>query len=169
VSDINALVVFYSRYGTTERLALATGVGAIEARANIRLRRLADLADGQTIDADARWKDELGRMNRDYVAPRPADVSWADIIVLAAPADMSDEVVAYCRLLPSLGSMTGKIAIPMTPGQGESILAPLYSAAASAGLLVVPAPSGAGEQTSAAREHGRLAVGIARALKAMRL
>ena len=46
---INALVVFYSRHGETERLALAAGVGAVQARANIRLRRLKDLADAATI------------------------------------------------------------------------------------------------------------------------
>ena len=36
MGDINALVVFYSRYGTTEKLALAAGLGAIQADANIR-------------------------------------------------------------------------------------------------------------------------------------
>ena len=69
MSDINVLVVFYSRYGNAERIALAAGVGAIQARANIRLRRVADHADAKTIDATPAWRQNLDRMNRDYVAP----------------------------------------------------------------------------------------------------
>ena len=38
--EVNVVVVFYSRYGETEQLALAAGVGAIQAHANIRVRRL---------------------------------------------------------------------------------------------------------------------------------
>ena len=59
MGDINALVVFYSRYGTTEKLALAAGLGAIQADANIRLRRVADHADAASIAADANWKKNL--------------------------------------------------------------------------------------------------------------
>ena len=77
MGDINALVVFYSRYGTTEKLALAAGLGAIQADANIRLRRVADHADAAAIAADSNWKKNLDRMNRDYVAPRPATSSKA--------------------------------------------------------------------------------------------
>ena len=109
MGDINALVVFYSRYGTTERLALAAGLGAIQADANIRLRRVADHADTTTIDADANWKKNLDRMNRDYVVPRPADPVWADVIILATPEDRSAEVESYVSSLPSLGSMNGSL------------------------------------------------------------
>src|SRR4029450_10666314 len=105
MSDINVLVVFYSRYGNAERLALAAGVGAIQARANIRLRRVADHADAKTIDADASWRENLDRMNRDYVVPRPADPQWADVIVLATPSDSRAEVASYCATLRSIGPM----------------------------------------------------------------
>jgi len=70
---VNVLVVFYSRYGETERIALAAGLGALQEEANIRLRRLADRADAATIAADADWAASLARMQRDYVVPRPAD------------------------------------------------------------------------------------------------
>ena len=100
---VNVLVVFYSRYGRAERLALAAGVGAIEAEGNIRLRRLPDDASAETIQADAAWRESLDRMNRDYVAPRPADPVWADVIVLATPAESSREVEAYVATLPGLG------------------------------------------------------------------
>ena len=72
-------------------LALAAGLGAIQAGANIRLRRVADHADAKTIDATPAWQENLDRMNRDYVAPRPADPVWADVIILATPAESCAE------------------------------------------------------------------------------
>jgi NAD(P)H dehydrogenase (quinone) len=165
VTNVNVLVAFYSRYGKTEQLALAAGVGAIQARANIRLRRLADLADPKTIQADSEWTAHLDRMNRDYVVPRPADPVWADVIVLVAPEDSPGEMQRYVESLPSLGSMAGKIAAPLTSGRSESVLASIYALSAVAGLIVVPAPREEGNAIGAARTHGRHIASMARALK----
>ena len=91
---INALVVFYSRHGETERLALAAGVGAVQARANIRLRRLKDLADAATIASDPLWTENLERMLADFIPPREIDADWADVILTAScpasPAEMDE-------------------------------------------------------------------------------
>ena len=165
MSDINVLVVFYSRYGNAERLALAAGVGAIQARANIRLRRVADRADAKTIDATPAWRENLDRMNRDYVVPRPADPQWADVIVLATPSDSCAEIESYCASLRSVAPMTGKIAAPLATGEDESMLSPVYAAAACAGMLVVPASADAADPITAAREYGQRVTQIARSLK----
>jgi len=170
VADLNVLVVFYSRYGNAEKQALAAGVGALRAKANIRLRRLADLTGPDAIEADSRWKENLERMNRDYVTPRPADPVWADVIVLATPADSSTEVATYVATLPTLGSMEGKIAAPLGPSPGDTVLGSVYAAAASAGLIVVPAGPGAvdGDTVGAARAYGQRVSQMARLLKAGR-
>src|SRR5215510_12267804 len=99
MGDVNVLVVFYSRYGRAERLALAVGVGAIQGNANIRLRRIADLADAMTIEADESWRENHARMAMDYVRPRPDDPPWADVIVLGTPAESCDEVEGFLRSL----------------------------------------------------------------------
>jgi NAD(P)H dehydrogenase (quinone) len=165
VGDINALVVFYSRYGTTEKLALAAGLGAIQADANIRLRRVADSADAASIAADANWKKNLDRMNRDYVVPRPADPVWADVIILATPADSSTELESYVASLPSFGSMRGKLAAPLAPGNRESALKPIYSAAACCGLIVTPCGESSDDPVATATSFGQRVTGMARALK----
>jgi len=102
----NVLVVFYSRTGVTETQALAVGVGAIQARANIRLRRIRDAVDEKTISAHAKWVENRDRMNKEYVAPAAADAAWADAIILAAPygfSASSSEVAGFLSLLRSLG------------------------------------------------------------------
>lgn len=165
MSTVNVLVVFYSRYGGTERLALAAGLGAIEAEGNIRLRRLPDEASSDTIDADAAWRTALDRMNRDYVAPRPADPVWADVIVLATPPESCREVESFVSMLPSLGPMVGKLAAPLTSGDDTAVLGPVFGAAGRCGLTAVPLASGTDDAVTRARLHGQRLVRMARALK----
>lgn len=82
---MNAVITFYSRRGRTEKLALAAAVGAVQARANIRLRRLPETADEAAIAADPEWRENHARMNREYIAPREIDADWADVVILALP------------------------------------------------------------------------------------
>lgn len=123
----NVMVVFYSRYGDTEKLALAAGVGAIQARANIRLRRLADLASAETIQADKRWSEMMPRWKKDYIAPREIDAQWAEVVILAAPRDATKEMEQYLESAAAL--LAGKTA---------AVLGSFGAAAERAGLKVVP-------------------------------
>jgi hypothetical protein len=144
-TPVNVVVVFYSRYGETEQLALAAGVGAVQARANIRLRRLKDLADAETIALDPRWVESLERMNRDYIAPREIDVDWAEVMLIASCPDSLRETEQYVE------------AVLATPRRNER-------------LLIVPlvdnSPDTPGDRLASAREQGRKAVENARKLKA---
>ena len=156
---VNVVVIFYSRYGKTESLALAAGVGAIQARANIRLRRIPEIADSQAIE-------------NEYIAPREIDLDWADMLVLAIPSDAPDEMNRY---LGSLKNLTGKIAAPfasrsITQGEKDASLLALYAAAAGVGLIVVPAaPEIAADPVQVVRAYVRRVAEIARALKSNRV
>ena len=72
---MNVLVIFSSSTGATEKLALAAAVGAVQARASIRLRRLPDPGSGDG--------EEHLRMRREYVPPKPTDTAWADAVIIA--------------------------------------------------------------------------------------
>ena len=140
-TPVNVVVVFYSRYGATEQLALAAGVGAIQAHANIRVRRLKDLADAETIARDPRWVENLERMNRDYIPPREIDVDWAEVLLVASCPDSLRETEQYVE------------ALLATPGRNVR-------------LLIVPLVDAPGDRLAAAREQARKAVEDARKLKA---
>lgn len=165
---VNVFVVFYSRYGETERLALAAGLGAIQEEANIRLRRLADRADAGAIGADAAWTATLARMQRDYVTPRPADPVWADLIILATPGQSDGEVERYAASLPECGPMAGKLAGPLTAGNDSGVLRGVYASSACSGLLVAPSAIEGGDAIAGARLHGRALVRAVRAFRALR-
>lgn len=141
MSEVNVVVVFYSRYGETERLALAAGLGAVQARANIRLRRLSDLADREFIGGDALWSENLQRMALDYIAPREADAEWADVILVASCPNSPKETEEYLKALRA--SNTTK-----------------------EGLQIVPIMDDPTDRLGLAREQGRQAVERARERKA---
>jgi NAD(P)H dehydrogenase (quinone) len=142
---MNVLVVFYSRRGKTESLALAAGVGAIQARANIRLRRLPDLATADIIRVDAAWMENLERMKKDYIAPREVDAQWANVVILAAPKDCTAEMERYLES-----------AAAILQGKTAAVLGVFADAAARAGLQVVPGDCTT-EDSAIALTYGRVA------------
>ena len=115
------LVIFYSRSGSTEKLALAAAVGAVQGRALIRLRRLPDLNPEKTIEQFPHAREPLTRMHKEYVAPAEADILAADAIIFATPADLktSDDWKEYLDLLARLrseGKLEGKIVAALNAG-----------------------------------------------------
>ena len=164
MSGANVLVVFYSRTGVTETLALAAGVGAVHAGASIRLRRIRDSADEKTIAAHKAWVENRERMNKEYGAPTTADVAWANAIILAAPHGFgasSAEVSGFIKTIRSFstdGKLANKIAGAFDStslgAENNPGLASVLSALAGTGLTVVPGGSVAydSEDTAAAEK-----------------
>ena len=93
MQDVNVLVVFCSRTGKTEARALAAALGAVQAKANIRLRWLREPADDRSIQEIAGWKENRERMEKEYIGPRTVDADWADAIIIGAsgrPPELRD-------------------------------------------------------------------------------
>jgi hypothetical protein len=82
-SELHVLVIFSCEDGRVERLALQSAVGAVQARASIRLRRVS--RGGSTPGPEG------ARMDQDYIAPRPVDLEWADGVVFAVPRPVLSE------------------------------------------------------------------------------
>jgi NAD(P)H dehydrogenase (quinone) len=122
MAAVTVLVTFYSRGGETETLAHAAAVGAVQGRALIRLRRIADLDPQATLARYPASSESLHRMSKEYVAPKEADVLAADALILASPADVdaaSDEWAPYFALLARLhadGKLAGKAAAVIPNG-----------------------------------------------------
>ena len=160
----NVLVVFYSRTGVTETLALAAGVGAVQAKASIRLRRIPDLADEKTIAAHKSWVENRDRMNKEYVTPTAADVAWADAILLAAPHGFdasSPELSGFLKSLRSSASdgnlarkVGGAFVSTSLGAEDDPARSSILSALAGAGLTIVPSSESDADATTAAQPAG---------------
>jgi multimeric flavodoxin WrbA len=162
MQDVNVVVVFYSRFGSTERLALAAAVGAVQGRANIRLRRLPDTTDEATIREVPEWHENRARMTREYVAPRESDIAWADAILVGMPPGSDTLSAEFQQYFDSLGKLEKKIGASFTDGPWT---ASLYAAMFRAGLTTLPVATEA-NALELARMQGRRIAEIARASRA---
>jgi flavodoxin len=126
MAALTVVVTFYSRGGSTESLAHAAAVGAVQARALIRLRRVADADEAAVLERLADCRDALRRMHKEYVAPRDADVAAADVLVFASPADVTPAApewapfVAMLERMQAEGKLGGKVAAVIPTGLSSS-------------------------------------------------
>ena len=134
-------------------------------QANIRLRRVADQADAKTIDATPAWRENLDRMNRDYVVPRPADPQWADVIVLATPSDSCAEIESYCASLRSIAPMSERSRRRSRPAMRNPRSSRSTRRLPAPGWSSSPAKTDSGIRSAAAREYGQRITEMARSLK----
>lgn len=156
---ITVVVTFYSREGETERLAHAAAVGAVQARALIRLRRVGDAA------SVAQAGDALRRMHREYVVPREADIVAADALVIASRPDVdasAPEWSPFVELLERLhaeGRLAGKTAAVVDTGASAASFRALVNRLG----LATPPDDGGGEPDAMNRAValGRVVAGLA--------
>ena len=170
LDDVHVLVVFYSRGGLTERIAVWLAEGAVQAGAKIRLRRARDIAPEERMARDAAWAANSERMHQEYAAPTAADAEWAHVLALGTPASevmMSPEMGAWLDQFRD-GELMGKVGTGFTSGYapgGETGRLMLERAMEGLGLTVVPWKEGPdGSDWEMAHAQGRRAVEAARNL-----
>ena len=96
------VVTFFCQSGETEKLALSAAVGAVQARAMIRLRRLPD-PDVPQIN------EELARMRKEYVPPAEGDLVGADALILVSSPQSTPSTAPWKDFLDLLGSLRDKL------------------------------------------------------------
>jgi hypothetical protein len=167
MAGLIVVVTFYSRGGATEALAHAGAVGAVQARAGIRLRRVADSDLQALLDRSPQSADSLRRMQKEYVEPRDADIQAAHALLVATPPDVdatAPEWASYVALLErahAAGTLTGKVAAAIPNGAAADSFTALFRRLS---LTTPPDTSGTIADTAAAVALGRQVVALAHAL-----
>jgi NAD(P)H dehydrogenase (quinone) len=185
MDDVNILVIFYSRGGLTERLAVLFAEGAIQAGGRIRLRRSRDLMPEELIVADEAWRSGRDRMEKEFAAPRLEDVAWAHVIAFGTPAATGGVSVELGATLAQIGTVSRgsraeKAATAFTSSYGavpgaELATSELQSRLLRLGFVTLPVPEETGTVSSEAslddyeraRVHGRKLTALGRALRAI--
>ena len=78
-------VVYYSSTGNVHQLANAVAEGAREAGAEVRLRRVPELAPEEAIDSNPLWRAHIDATADQVEVATPADLDWADGYALGTP------------------------------------------------------------------------------------
>ena len=81
---VKVAVIYYSATGTTYRLARAVEEGASEAGADLRLRKVRELAPEEAIASNQGWAAH--RLESQHVAEASLDdLAWADALIFGTP------------------------------------------------------------------------------------
>src|SRR5260221_7129924 len=82
--QVKVAVVYYSSTGTVYQLAKSIVEGAEKAGAEVRLRKVHELAPDEAIAANAGWASHAAEAQ--YVAEATAeDIPWADAVIFGSP------------------------------------------------------------------------------------
>lgn len=149
MATANVLIVFYSREGSTEKMALAVAEGAKAQGAEVRLRRARDIVSAEVMAKAPGWAEKAARLDAAYPAPTPEDAEWADAIIFGTPTRFGNaaaELKAYIDSLGGLwfqGKLNGKVGAAFTStgtphGGNESTIISLYNPMAHLGFIIVP-------------------------------
>jgi NAD(P)H dehydrogenase (quinone) len=156
---VNVAVIYYSSTGNVHALAEAIAEGAEDAGASTRLRRVAELAPPEAIDANPAWRAHLIRSAAIPEANHD-DLRWADAYAFGTPTRYGNvsaqlkEFLDRTGPLWAAGELADKAATAFTSaanvhGGNESTLLALYNTLYHWGAIVV-APGYTHEAFSAA-------------------
>ncbi|MGW6457313.1 NAD(P)H:quinone oxidoreductase [Streptomyces sp. NPDC055078] len=141
-------VVYYSSTGSVHRLAEALAEGAEKAGAEVRLRRVAELAPDEAIDSNPSWRAHVDAVQGVDVATHD-DLTWADAYAFGTPTRFGNVASQFKQFIDSTGGLwqrgvfadkptTAFVSASNLHGGNESTLLALYNTLYHWGSLIVP-------------------------------
>ncbi len=147
-SNVKVSVIYYSATGTVFTLAKAAATAAEKAGAEVRLRKVAELAPAEAIASNAGWSDHVNATQNIKIAGLD-DLEWADVILLGSPTryglpaaqlkqflDTTGPLWAQGRLINKIGSSFTATATPH--GGQETTITAINNTFYHWGVIIVP-------------------------------
>ncbi|WP_327290578.1 NAD(P)H:quinone oxidoreductase [Streptomyces sp. NBC_01198] len=149
MADVNVAVIYYSATGTIATVADSIADTARKAGAEVRLRRVAELAPDSAIDSNPAWRANIDA-TADIPEAEAADMEWADAVIFGSPTRFGNITSQLKQFLDRLGPLwlegkladkvyTGFTSSATTHGGQETTLLALYNTIHHfGGILVTP-------------------------------
>lgn len=111
MDPVNVSIIYYSATGTVHALARAAAEGAEKAGAHVRLRKVAELAQPEMINAHPAWGQHL-KDSADIAEAASEDVAGADAVLFGTPTRFGNPSSQLKAFIDSLGMLwrQGKLA-----------------------------------------------------------
>ncbi len=112
MSSSNIAVIYYSATGNVHRIARAVAEGAADAGAEVRLRRVAELAPDLAIDTNPAWRAHLQETRDTIQEATLEDLDWADGFAFGTPTRYGTVCAQLKQFLDQTGPLwaAGKLS-----------------------------------------------------------
>ncbi len=141
-------VIYYSATGNVYKLAQAIEEGAKEAGAEVRLRKVHELAPEEAIKSNQGWYDHA-LMTEDVPEAQLDDLEWADAYIFGTPTRFGNVSAQLKQFIDTAGGLwfQGKLADKVVSGftsasnangGQESTLLSMYNVFMHWGSIIVP-------------------------------
>lgn len=145
--QVKAAVIYYSATGITYQMAQAAVEAAGDAGAEVRLRKVRELAPDEAIRSNSGW--QAHRLEtQDVMEAQPDDLSWADVVIMGAPTRYGMIAAQLKQFIDTTGPLwaqgalankvyTGFTSTATSHGGQEATLLSLYTVFYHWGGIVV--------------------------------
>jgi NAD(P)H dehydrogenase (quinone) len=148
MSDVNVAIVYYSATGSVYALAQEAALAAEKAGAEVRLRKVHELAPKEAIASNEGWSKHALE-TEDQPEASLADLEWADVIVLGSPTRYGLPTAQLKQFIDTTGPLWGqgklvnKVATSFTSagtahGGQETTITALNNTFYHWGAIIVP-------------------------------
>ncbi len=144
---VRLAVVYYSATGNVHAMAQRAALAAENVGAEVRLRKVAELAPVSAVEANPAWATHA-RSAASVAVACPQDVEWADAVLLGTPTRFGNVSAQLKQFIDQLGPLWSRGALAdkfyaaftstSTPHGGhESTLLALYNCVYHFGGIIV--------------------------------
>ncbi|MBC6457033.1 NAD(P)H:quinone oxidoreductase [Actinomadura sp. HBU206391] len=105
--SLNVAVIYYSATGTVFELAKAAATAAEKAGAEVRLRKVRELAPEEAIASNKGWAEHV--LATQHVAEATHDdLEWADVLIIGAPTRFGLPAAQMKQFIDTTGPLWGQ-------------------------------------------------------------
>lgn len=148
MSDVKVSVIYYSATGSVYALAQQAVEAAEKAGAEVRLRKVRELAPREAVESNEGWSKHALE-TQDVPEATADDVVWADAVIFGTPTRYGNVAAQLKQFLDTLGPQwaqgqlankvyTGFVSTGTKHGGQETTLIALYNSIYHFGGLIVP-------------------------------
>src|SRR5262249_53874082 len=102
--SVNVAVIYYSATGTVFALAKAAATAAEKAGAEVRLRKVRELAPEEAIASNEGWAQHV-QATQHVVEATLDDLEWADVVILGTPTRFGLPAAQIKQFLDTTGPL----------------------------------------------------------------
>ena len=148
MSDVKVSVIYYSATGSVFTLAQQAVEAAEKAGAEVRLRKVHELAPKEAVESNEGWSKH-SLETQDVAEASADDVVWADAVIFGTPTRYGNVAAQLKQFFDTLGPQwaqgqlankvyTGFVSTGTNHGGQETTLLAMYNSFYHFGGLIVP-------------------------------